>query len=151
MNSSTCNNQDSQLNRVFEWISDDAPIHRKKCEIKSQMLPCSTSGPKKNLIDKESQLWGIKNSSQQYDMESVQPEQHTTDETHTQQVPTNFFDVNYTREKRSESESFLLDRFHPLANGNPQDIIQKSNVSFLNGNWSRNEARDNFKCHLHNK
>lgn len=153
-NSTRCiNNQESQLNRVFDWISDSAPNHRNKCTASqqgAQVKPCKASGPSQNLIDKESQLKGIE--QHKHTMEDILPDE--PDHDYTEQPIANFMDVNHTRTKRSEGQSYMLDRFHPLATGNPQIHILDKNFSEANeraGSWSRNESRENFKCPMYSK
>lgn len=144
MNKTDTSTQESQLNRVFEWVSDSAPVHRRKCTVEPQLLSCAPSGPKKNIIDKESQLMGIKKTKPT--MSDIHPDEPNTD--YTENPIPNFLDVNYTRERRSEGQSYMLDRFHPLAGGDPQSHIGNDRNP---GDWSRNDARDNFKCPMYSK
>lgn len=136
--------KESQINNQFDWVIDTAPSHRRSCPVISTINPCAIAGPKKSLIDTDSLLRGIQKKE---DVE--QPVNVDSGIVYTDDVSEDFLDSAGTRHKKSEKESFELNRFHPYAGPNPQIATQQGpTLTASAGVSTRNEIRDNFKCDI---
>lgn len=146
------NNQDSQLHKVYEYLADNAPNFREGCSVEEHVTPCKAHGVNRSTVDTESQLFGISSAP------SVGPSDFTRNLPPSLQQESvvnssTFLSKMNTRERRADTDGNELNRFHPLATGNPQDVVATVGRTSVDraGEFSRNDAKDNFFCPQYKK